>query len=169
MVQLNPVPVFGAKKRSITIWRTFFTEISVQMVSAQDLHCSSSPEHCFTTTTIQNTMKDQQTCNIFRSPAILSTWCRWYWAVSMKMNEKIILLGIVSFFNGKLQPSEFFIWSWILVNKRILRLGGCFLELHYDCLGKQILSRAALHWTAHTIGCENNINDDLTMPLSLKT
>ena len=49
MGQLNPVPVFGAKKRSITIWRTLFTEISVQMVNAQDLHCSSSPEHCLTT------------------------------------------------------------------------------------------------------------------------
>ena len=49
MVQLNPVPVFGAKKRSITIWRTFFTEISVQMVNAQHLHCSSSPVYCFTT------------------------------------------------------------------------------------------------------------------------
>ena len=35
MVQLNPVPVFGAKKNTSTIWRKFFTEISVQMVSAQ--------------------------------------------------------------------------------------------------------------------------------------
>ena len=34
MVQLNPVPVFGAKKYTITIWHKFFTEISVQMVSA---------------------------------------------------------------------------------------------------------------------------------------
>ena len=34
MVQLNPVPVFGAKKNNSTIWRKFFTEISVQMVSA---------------------------------------------------------------------------------------------------------------------------------------
>ena len=34
MVQLNPVPVFGAKKNTSTIWRKFFTEISVQMVSA---------------------------------------------------------------------------------------------------------------------------------------
>ena len=34
MVQLNPVPVFGAKKKNSTIWRKFFTEISVQMVSA---------------------------------------------------------------------------------------------------------------------------------------
>ena len=34
MVQLNPVPVFGAKKRNSIIWRNFFTEISVQMVSA---------------------------------------------------------------------------------------------------------------------------------------
>ena len=35
MVQLNPVPVFGAKKNTSTISRKFFTEISVQMVSAQ--------------------------------------------------------------------------------------------------------------------------------------
>ena len=35
MVQLNPVPVFGAKKKKNSIiWRNFFTEISVQMVSA---------------------------------------------------------------------------------------------------------------------------------------
>ena len=35
MVQLNPVPVFGAKKKNTsTIWRKFFNEISVQMVSA---------------------------------------------------------------------------------------------------------------------------------------
>ena len=34
MVQLNPVLVFGAKKKNSTIWRKFFTEISVQMVSA---------------------------------------------------------------------------------------------------------------------------------------
>ena len=34
MVQLNPVPVFGAKKNTSTIRRKFFTEISVQMVSA---------------------------------------------------------------------------------------------------------------------------------------
>ena len=34
MVQLNPVPVFGAKKNTSTIWRKFFTEISVQMVSS---------------------------------------------------------------------------------------------------------------------------------------
>ena len=36
MVQVNPVPVFGAKKKNTnTIWRKFFTEISVQIVSAQ--------------------------------------------------------------------------------------------------------------------------------------
>ena len=35
MVQLNPVPVFGAKKNTSTISRKFFTKISVQMVSAQ--------------------------------------------------------------------------------------------------------------------------------------
>ena len=35
MVQLNPVLVFGAKKNINTIWRKFFTEISVQTVSAQ--------------------------------------------------------------------------------------------------------------------------------------
>ena len=34
MVQLNPVPAFGAKKNTSTIWRKFFTEIPVQMVSA---------------------------------------------------------------------------------------------------------------------------------------
>ena len=34
MVQLNPVPVFGAKKNTSTIWRKFSTEIFVQMVSA---------------------------------------------------------------------------------------------------------------------------------------
>ena len=34
MVQLNPVPVFGAQKNTSTIWRKFFTDISVQMVSA---------------------------------------------------------------------------------------------------------------------------------------
>ena len=35
MVKLNPVPVFGAKKKNTsTIWRKFFDEISVQMVSA---------------------------------------------------------------------------------------------------------------------------------------
>ena len=43
MVQLNPVPVFGAKKNTITIWRKFFTEISVQMVSAQSLCDSLCP------------------------------------------------------------------------------------------------------------------------------
>ena len=35
MVQVNPVPVFGAKKNTNTIWRKFFTEILVQIVSAQ--------------------------------------------------------------------------------------------------------------------------------------
>ena len=35
MVQLNPVPVFGAKKNTSTISRKFFSKISVQMVSAQ--------------------------------------------------------------------------------------------------------------------------------------
>ena len=34
MVQLNPVPVFGAQKNTSTTWRKFFTGISVQMVSA---------------------------------------------------------------------------------------------------------------------------------------
>ena len=34
MVQLNPVPVFGARKNTTNIWRKFFTEIPVQMVSA---------------------------------------------------------------------------------------------------------------------------------------
>ena len=34
MVQLNPVPVFGARKNTSTIWRKFLTEISVPMVSA---------------------------------------------------------------------------------------------------------------------------------------
>ena len=35
MVQLNPVPVFrGQKKNTCTIWRKFFTEISVQMIRA---------------------------------------------------------------------------------------------------------------------------------------
>ena len=33
MVQLNPVPVFFAKKNTSTIWRKIFTEISVQMVN----------------------------------------------------------------------------------------------------------------------------------------
>ena len=37
MVQLNPFPVFGAKNNTNTIYRTFFTEISVQMVKAQAL------------------------------------------------------------------------------------------------------------------------------------
>ena len=37
MVQLNPVPVFGAKKNTSTIWRNFFTEISIQAVNAQAL------------------------------------------------------------------------------------------------------------------------------------
>ena len=37
MVQLNLVPVFGAKKNTSTIWRKFFSEISVQMVSAHGL------------------------------------------------------------------------------------------------------------------------------------
>ena len=37
MVQLNPVPVFCAKKNTSTIWQKFFTEISVQIVSAQGL------------------------------------------------------------------------------------------------------------------------------------
>ena len=35
MVQLNPVPVFGAKKNTSTISRKFFVEISIQVVSAQ--------------------------------------------------------------------------------------------------------------------------------------
>ena len=34
MVQLNLVPVFGAYNNTSTIWRKFFTEISVQMVKA---------------------------------------------------------------------------------------------------------------------------------------
>ena len=34
MVQLNPVPVFGAKKNTSTMWRKFSTDIFVQMVSA---------------------------------------------------------------------------------------------------------------------------------------
>ena len=34
MVQLNPVPAFGAEKNTTTIWRKFFTEISVSVVSA---------------------------------------------------------------------------------------------------------------------------------------
>ena len=34
MVQLNPVPVFGARKNTTNIWRKFSTEIPVQMVSA---------------------------------------------------------------------------------------------------------------------------------------
>ena len=34
MIQFNHVPVFGAKKNNSTIWRKFFTEIFVQMVSA---------------------------------------------------------------------------------------------------------------------------------------
>ena len=35
MVQLNPVPVFGAQKNNTsTIWQKIFTEITVQMVSA---------------------------------------------------------------------------------------------------------------------------------------
>ena len=32
---LNPVLVFGANKNTSTIWRKLFTEISVQMISAQ--------------------------------------------------------------------------------------------------------------------------------------
>ena len=35
MVQINPVPVLGIKKNTSTIWRKIFSEISVQMVSAQ--------------------------------------------------------------------------------------------------------------------------------------
>ena len=34
MVQLNAVPVFGTKNNTTNIWRKIFTEISVQMVSA---------------------------------------------------------------------------------------------------------------------------------------
>ena len=34
---LNSVPVFGAQKNTITIWRRIFTEISVQMVSTPGL------------------------------------------------------------------------------------------------------------------------------------
>ena len=34
MVELNPVPVLGVKENTSTIWRKFFTEMSVQMVSA---------------------------------------------------------------------------------------------------------------------------------------
>ena len=34
MVQLNPIPVFGAQKNTSTIWQKFFTKIFVQMVSA---------------------------------------------------------------------------------------------------------------------------------------
>ena len=34
MVQLNPVPVFGAQKNTSTVWQKSFTEIAVQMVSA---------------------------------------------------------------------------------------------------------------------------------------
>ena len=33
MVQLYPVPVFVARKNTSTIWRKFFTKISVQMVN----------------------------------------------------------------------------------------------------------------------------------------
>ena len=38
MVQLNPVPVFSAKKNSGTIWRKILNEISVQMISAQSFN-----------------------------------------------------------------------------------------------------------------------------------
>ena len=41
MVQLNPVTVFGAKKNTTTIRREFFTEISVEMVSAPELNKTS--------------------------------------------------------------------------------------------------------------------------------
>ena len=41
MVQLHPVTVFGAKKNTTTIWRKFFTEISVEMVSAPELNKTS--------------------------------------------------------------------------------------------------------------------------------
>ena len=38
MVQLNSVSFFGEKKKNTsTIWRKFFTKMSVQMVSAQGL------------------------------------------------------------------------------------------------------------------------------------
>ena len=49
MVQLNPVPVFGAKKKNnSTIWRKFFTEISVQMVSVLGLLVVDWPWHNIT-------------------------------------------------------------------------------------------------------------------------
>ena len=38
MVQLNPVPVFGVKKKTVPFNRIFFPEVSVQMVSAQGSH-----------------------------------------------------------------------------------------------------------------------------------
>ena len=41
MVQLNPVTVLDAKKTTTTIWRKFFTEISVEMVSAPELNKTS--------------------------------------------------------------------------------------------------------------------------------
>ena len=42
MVQLNPVPVFCAKKNTSTIWTQFFTDISVQMVSTPFLRSSKT-------------------------------------------------------------------------------------------------------------------------------
>ena len=38
MVQLNPIPVFSAKKNSGTIWREILNEVSVQMISAQSFN-----------------------------------------------------------------------------------------------------------------------------------
>ena len=45
MVQLNPVPVFGAKKNTGTIWRKSFTEIAVQIVSAHKIIFISVGSH----------------------------------------------------------------------------------------------------------------------------
>ena len=62
MVQLNSVPIFGAKNNTGTIWRKLFTEISVQMVSALALHvvwASSSRVRHSTTAMAAKTAKKQ--------------------------------------------------------------------------------------------------------------
>ena len=46
MVQLNPVPVFSAKKNTSTICQKFFTEISIQMVSAPTQTIVGQCESC---------------------------------------------------------------------------------------------------------------------------
>ena len=97
MVQLNPVPVFGAKKNTSTIWREIFTEISVQKVSAPRV---GVPEW--------GTRLSQLSCG-FRA-TFLNTLSSLSWSLEiakLKWLEKVgpgDLVILVVFFSGDMLP-----------------------------------------------------------------